>query len=493
MKFLKPEIFWHLVWILPVMLAVFLSAWHRRKKILNTLTGLEKADGGAIIFSPGMRIFRFLLLTFSVICLITALARPAWDYETINASGSGRDLMIVFDTSKSMLSRDVQPSRLDHAKWFVRELVKLNPLDRFGLISFAGAAFQECPLTVDKTSFLQYISELDTSTIPIGGTNIEQALTTALDSFSAAEAIHRAVILITDGDELTGNSKKALEELNRKKIPLFVVGIGNPAQPSIIQYKDEKGANRILKDASGNTVNSPLNEKMLIELAQKTGGIYVRSTAADTGLNAIENRIRKLNAAEYTSASTQKPIERFAYPLWMAFIAILLWAIISERGRKKKLAMLLFLALISCSLQAQTPLNKTQTEQEKKKLTPEQLFNKALQLHTNKISANEKKEGADENKNSLNHAEEFYLRALSEGAGPELSNKVYQNLGALYQKRGLNEAKEAMALLHKENLQGSLDKIKISLDQLRTAEKYYQESMSSANKIEDVSTTRKFC
>ena len=223
MKFLQPEMFWHLVWILPVMLAIFISAWYRREKVLSILTGNRKPDHISIFCSPGMRIFRFILLILTILFLITALARPAWDYQTIDMAGSGRDLLVVFDTSKSMLSRDVQPSRLDHAKWFIRELVKLNPGDRFGLISFAGDAFQECPLTVDTTSFLQHVSELDTATIPVGGTNIEKALTVALKSFEAAEALHRAVILVTDGDELTGNSNTVLDELIRKKIPLFVI------------------------------------------------------------------------------------------------------------------------------------------------------------------------------------------------------------------------------------------------------------------------------
>ena len=269
MKFLKPEMFWHLVWILPVMLAVFISAWYRRKKVLSALTGINKPDNISVFYSPGMRIFRFILLVLTVIFLIIALARPVWNYQTIDMKGSGRDLLVVFDTSKSMLSRDVQPSRLDHAKWFIRELVKQNQGDRFGLVSFAGKAFLECPLTVDKTSFLQHISELDTSTIPVGGTNIEKALNLALKSFEAAETPHKAIILVTDGDELTGNSDAVINELIKKKIPLFVIGLGDPSQPPIIQYKAEDGTLRILKDSSGNTVNSPLNEKKLIELAQK--------------------------------------------------------------------------------------------------------------------------------------------------------------------------------------------------------------------------------
>ena len=479
MKFLAPDMFWHLVWILPCMAAVFISAWYRRIKVLKSLTGLDKPDGISVIASPGMRLFRFLLLVLIVICLVTALARPAWDYETVDISGSGRDLMIVFDTSKSMLSRDVQPSRMEHAKWFVKELVKLNPSDRFGLVSFAGSAFQECPLTVDKTSFLQYISDLDTSTIPIGGTNIELALKTALEAFSAAEAINRAVILITDGDELSGNSQKVLDELAAKKIPLFVVGIGDPSQPSIIQYKDEKGVERILKDSAGNVVNSPLNEKQLIELARKTGGIYVRSTAADTGLRAIENRIRKLDAEEYASAAAQKPIERFSYPLWAAFLLLLLWMCLSERGKKKKLIAVLLASVFAVSAQEKTAQPESQQVPAEETLSPEQIYNKAVEIQKAEVPQNK-----DQKTDPLKTAEEFYLRALAAGTDKDLSGKIYQNLGVIYQERALADQINAMGQLQAQQPQEALKKYDSALKQLQTAEKFYQESMvSSENTI----------
>ena len=366
-----------------------------------------------MICSPGMRIFRFILLCLTVILLITAIARPAWDYQTIDMAGSGRDLMVVFDTSKSMLSKDVQPSRMDHAKWLVKELVNLNPGDRFGLVAFAGSAFLECPLTVDRNSFLQHVSELDTESIPVGGTNIEKAISTALESFKAAEAIHRAIILVTDGDELTGDSNKVINELTEKKIPLFIVGIGDPSQPSIIQYKDEDGTIRILKDSSGKVVNSPLNEKQLISLAQQTGGIYVRSTAADTGLKAIESRIKKLNTAEYSNTTAQKPIERFHYPLWAALVILVVWMCLSERGRTKKALILILFAGLTFSAQAQT----------EKKMSAEELYNHGVKLQSGEITP-ETKDG--QKADALAAAEEYYLKALASGPDRNLLGKIYQ-------------------------------------------------------------------
>ncbi len=105
--------------------------------------------------------------------------------------------MVLFDVSNSMLAEDIKPSRLTHAKWVLRQLVEQNYGDRFGLVAFSGNAFLECPLTSDRTSFMQYIDDLDTSSIPLGGTNLQVALETAMEAFKAAEGNNRAIISLT--------------------------------------------------------------------------------------------------------------------------------------------------------------------------------------------------------------------------------------------------------------------------------------------------------
>ena len=117
-----------------------------------------------------------------VLLLAVAAARPSWGKQVMQDTSTGRDLLVLFDVSKSMLSDDVKPSRMDHAKWLVREIVKKNPGDRFGLIAFAGESFLICPLTVDRTSFIQLVDDLDTDTIPVGGTNVQLALEEAVQA-----------------------------------------------------------------------------------------------------------------------------------------------------------------------------------------------------------------------------------------------------------------------------------------------------------------------
>ena len=449
MRFLQPEVLWHLLWILPAMLVIFLISRRNTARILKTFLGSHAADPEYVLVSNGKKILRFLLLCGAVFFLVLAAARPSWGVQIQEMNGQGRDLLFVFDVSKSMLAKDVQPSRLLHAKWLVKELVKLNPGDRFGLIAFAGKGFLECPLTSDKTSFFQTLDELSIDSIPVGGTNIQEALATALRAFRAAETQHRAVVLITDGDELEGDSGKAVDEIVARKIPLFIAGIGDPSQPSIIQVPDGKGGVKTLTDSAGNVVNSPLNEKQLGTLAKRTGGIYVRSTAGDPGLQALEKRIRALAPQEYESVKTTKPIDRFSYPLSIAGLLLLIWFGISERSVRRGVAALLI--VLGCSglpLGAQSPAESTTPEEPLKTqqtappavpeapVSPEEAFNRGVEA---------------QEKGDLSTAAGSYEEALRTGTGEEeIRGRATQNLGVIAHTRARAELEQALQSVKKK-------------------------------------------
>ena len=476
MRFLQPEVLWHLLWILPAMLVIFLISRRNTARILKTFLGSHAADPEYVLVSNGKKILRFLLLCGAVFFLVLAAARPSWGVQIQEMNGQGRDLLFVFDVSKSMLAKDVQPSRLLHAKWLVKELVKLNPGDRFGLIAFAGKGFLECPLTSDKTSFFQTLDELSIDSIPVGGTNIQEALATALRAFRAAETQHRAVVLITDGDELEGDSGKAVDEIVARKIPLFIAGIGDPSQPSIIQVPDGKGGVKTLTDSAGNVVNSPLNEKQLGTLAKRTGGIYVRSTAGDPGLQALEKRIRALAPQEYESVKTTKPIDRFSYPLSIAGLLLLIWFGISERSVRRGVAALLI--VLGCSglpLGAQSPAESTTPEEPLKTqqtapsavpeapVSPEEAFNRGVEAHE---------------KGDLPTASGAYEEALRSGTGEEeIRGRATQNLGVIAHTRARAELEQALQSVKGQNLDEAAKKVDSSLKSLNSAESMYRDSM----------------
>lgn len=452
MRFLKPEILWHLLWILPAMLVLYFIAAHKTARTLRAFLGKNAENPDYVLLSKGRRVFRFVLLCLAVLCLVIAAARPSWGVQIQELNGQGRDLLFVFDVSRSMLAKDVQPSRLAHAKWLVKELVKLNPGDRFGLIAFAGKGFLECPLTTDRTSFELTLDELSTDSIPLGGTNIQEALAAALQAFKAAETSHRAVILVTDGDELEGNSGKAVDEIVARKIPLFIAGIGDPSQPSIIQVPDGRGGVKTLTDANGNVVNSPLNEKQLGELAKRTGGIYVRSTAGDSGLGALEKRIRALAPHEYETVKTTKPIDRFGYPLAAAFVLLLLRFMVGERPARRKLAacMLFAFCLAVSGAEEAAP-------------AAEESFNKGVEAHE---------------KNDLKTASESYETALRTGVGQaEIRGRATQNLGVIAHAKARSELAASLQAVQGQNLDEAQKQVENSLKTLNQAEGMYLDSM----------------
>ena len=321
MNFLKPDYLWNLLWIIPVFMFFSAMAYRRRKKQLELVLGGRAANPEFSTLSPGKRMLRNILFGAAVIFLVLAAARPSWGTKILPFSGKGRDLLIVLDVSKSMMSQDVQPSRLGHAKWFLRELIKECPGDRFGIVAFAGTAFLQCPMTADKTTLFQAIDEMSVDSIPLGGTNIQQAIETSIQAFKAAEGGHRAIILVTDGDEVQGSSSSALEDLKKMKIPMFVAGIGDPSQPGLIMLPEKNGKDpQFLRDSKGELVKSPLNENQLKKIASETSGIYVRSTATSTGLSAVQKRVKALIPEKYDQGNQTRAIERFHIPLFASVI-----------------------------------------------------------------------------------------------------------------------------------------------------------------------------
>lgn len=434
------------------MLVLYFIAAHKTARTLRAFLGKNAENPDYVLLSKGRRVFRFVLLCLAVLCLVVAAARPSWGVQIQELNGQGRDLLFVFDVSRSMLAKDVQPSRLAHAKWLVKELVKLNPGDRFGLIAFAGKGFLECPLTTDRTSFELSLDELSTDSIPLGGTNIQEALAAALQAFKAAETSHRAVILVTDGDELEGNSGKAVDEIVARKIPLFIAGIGDPSQPSIIQVSDGRGGVKTLTDANGNVVNSPLNEKQLGELAKRTGGIYVRSTAGDPGVAALEKRIRALAPHEYETVKTTKPIDRFGYPLAAAFVLLLLRFMVGERPARRKLAacMLFAFCLAVSGAEEAAP-------------AAEESFNKGVEAHE---------------KNDLKTASESYETALRTGVDQaEIRGRATQNLGVIAHTKARSELAASLQAVQGQNLDEAQKQVENSLKTLNQAEGMYLDSM----------------
>ena len=354
LSFGAPEWLWALILILPL-IGLFLQAGRRRADLLARIIAprLQAQLAGRV--SPLKRNIRatFLLLSLALIAL--ALAQPRLGYVEQEIKSRGRDVIIAIDTSRSMLSTDTAPTRLGRAKLISQDLLNLLRGDRVGLIAFAGTAFLQAPLTLDKGAVLASINDLDVNTIPKGGTDISSAIKMAIAAFGKGEGSSRALILMTDGEELEESGVEAAKEAAAVGIRIFTIGFGS-ATGSLIPIKTETGENDFVRDENGQPVNSKLDAARLTEIAQLTGGFY-QPYGQDAAKVIYDKGIVPIQEKENLALNGRKPIERYAWPATAALILLSLWSLIGEgrrRGMSTKAFRLLAvgLALIPGSLRA---------------------------------------------------------------------------------------------------------------------------------------------
>jgi Ca-activated chloride channel family protein len=293
----------------------------------------------AVFTARSFSIQRFMwkeVLTVTVFLLsVIALTRPQWGFDWQEVRRQGLDVLVLIDTSKSMLTEDVKPNRLERAKLAVKDLLKKLKGDRIGMIAFAGDAFLTCPLTADYSGFVLSLDNLDADSIPRGGTDLGKAIQESLKGYEDVPAQYKAVIVLTDGENWEGDPVQWAKVAAQKKIRIYTVGIGT-REGELIRQVQENGEAGFVKDASGNFVKSRLNESVLKEIAAVTGGAYVRSSGAELGLDYIyDNYLSRLEKRDIESKMEQRYYERFQVPLFLAFLILVLELCLSARRSRE--------------------------------------------------------------------------------------------------------------------------------------------------------------
>src|SRR6476620_601695 len=285
------------------------------------------------------RAIRFAFVLFALALATIALAKPRWGYTYEDVKRRGLDLLFAVDTSRSMLSNDVAPNRLERVKLAAQDLITELQGDRAGLIAFAGRAFLQAPLTVDYDAAVESINDLDTKTIPEGGTNISSAIMLATQSFGKSAIGNRALIIFTDGEELSGDAVKTAKAAAADAgVRIFTVGVGTP-QGSLIPITGDNGETSFVKDINGQVVKSKLDDKRLHEIAEATGGFYVHLENGPRTMQQVQTEgLAKMQAAEMDVRLSRRPIERYEWPLGGALIALALSILIPERKRVRERA-----------------------------------------------------------------------------------------------------------------------------------------------------------
>lgn len=308
----------HLLWLLLVPVA--LLAWdftHRRRAAATARPKILRAEAGprSLTLSPltaqsapaaKPRLWLGIGLTLALV----ALARPQWGRLEEPVFDQSREILLAVDLSRSMLTPDVKPSRLDRTKLLIQSLLEKLVGERVGLVVFSGTAFLQSPLSADYEILREFLPALNPDFLPEGGTNYGALIETSLQAFSASNSADRFLVILSDGEATDDDWKSRADELKKKGIRVIGLGVGTASGGMI---PDANG--QFVKDERGAVVLSKLESATLQQLAQVTGGVY-RDASAWIDLAALVNEtIESGRKGQFVEKNTVRLVERFQWPL----------------------------------------------------------------------------------------------------------------------------------------------------------------------------------
>ena len=328
----------HLVWFallaVPAFIAFFWRAGRVKRELMRRFIAARLIQSLTVGLSQRRQRLRLGLFIAAVALTILALARPQVGYSWEEARSRGLDIVVAIDTSRSMLATDVAPNRLRRAQLAALDLKRLARADRLGLVAFAGSAFLQCPLTLDDEAFRQSVESLDVNIIPQGGTALSEAIAAARGAFKKDNDNHRVLVLFTDGEDHDGSAAEAAKSAGKDGLRIFTIGVGT-AGGELLRTVDVSGRSEFIKDENGNAVKSRLNEALLKEMAQETGGFYMLLSGANT-MNVLYDRgLAPLPKSDLASQRIKRPHERYQWLLGIAVVLLLIEMLLPERVSKR--------------------------------------------------------------------------------------------------------------------------------------------------------------
>ena len=303
---------------------------------------------------------KYSLLLTALALLIVMIARPQFGTKINREKRTGIETIIALDVSNSMLAEDVAPSRLDRSKMMMENLIDNFSDDKIGLIVFAGDAFIQLPITSDYVSAKMFLSSISPSMIAIQGTDIAKAISMASHSFTQQEGVGKAIIVITDGEDHEGGALEAAKEAKDKGMRVYILGVGSTKGAPI-----PTGNGDYMKDNTGQTVMTGLNEQMCREIAQAGGGAYIHVENNSNAQDQLDHELSKLAKKDIESTIYSDYDEQFqAVGIIVLLLIIIEICILDIKNpllknvslfkRNRKVVAILLALLMSTTIQAQT-------------------------------------------------------------------------------------------------------------------------------------------
>lgn len=327
---------WLLFAVPVVLVPAYIWCFWRKAGALRTLASNEMLKKINISVSLKKQIFKAFLLIAAFVSIVIALTEPKWNPQPQRIKRKGRDVVILLDTSRSMLAEDIKPSRFERSRIAITDLLETLEGDRIAIVTFAGNSTIKCPLTQDYAFVRMALADVSTESTSRGGTMIGDAIRKATeDVFDRQSREYKDIILITDGEDHDSFPVEAAEKAAAEGTRIIAIGLGNENEGSRIPITGPNGEITFLK-YKGQEVWSKLDGDTLRKVVYATnGGKYLSvepGTTLDLG-EIYEKLIASAEKRELESVTMTKYDEKFQIFLASGLVLIICEVLISERKK----------------------------------------------------------------------------------------------------------------------------------------------------------------
>lgn len=331
-RFEHPEYLYALA-VIPLLVFFFFVTRMFRRQSIRRFGDSELVRQLMPEFSNFRQNLKFVLLLLGLTFLIVGWSNPQWGAKKERVKRRSVDVFIALDISQSMLAQDITPSRLERAKRFTQNLIEGLRGERIGSIIFAGNAYIQTPLTTDYAYAALLTRSANPDQAPTQGTAIADAIDLAEQSFEEENKNHKALVIISDGENHDEEAIQRAGEARDNGLLIFAVGVGTP-DGSFIPIR-VGGREDYKRDRNGQPVRTSLNEELLRELAQTGGGAYFNlDSGSDAVVDALQARIDGIEKREFEQRVFNEYESYFQYFVALALLFFILEFLLPYRRSK---------------------------------------------------------------------------------------------------------------------------------------------------------------
>lgn len=332
-----PEYLWLLL-LMPVLLLAFGFYWRSRRAALARFAERDLLDRLAPGLSQRRPWTKFLLILAAIPLLAIAYANPQWSVQREEVKRRGIDLIVALDVSRSMLSEDVKPSRMERASYFASALVDELAGNNIGVELFTCTVMMTAPMTTDYAFVKTVLSTAGPYQIGTQGTNIGEAIRVAEEAFDEENANHRALVIISDGEDQDDEAANAAARAHDEGLLIYTVGVGKE-EGSYMPLIMDNGSRDYVRDSGGRPAQTSANFATLAAIAEAGGGrYYPLSSDGEALANALRSQIDQIEKMEFESQSFSSYDSYFYYFLGPAVLLLLIEFFVGYRDKKKAAA-----------------------------------------------------------------------------------------------------------------------------------------------------------